>query len=170
MKNKIMFIISIAFLMISCGKSEPESVEPVVKTKKIVKKIVEPETIEIPIREDTNPISDSVSDEVYKKGIAKFYAKNSMFTEAEGHSSGGTEELELYVKNNFKITMLVTQGKKSSTMLYYPSETGKKRIVVTGTGKISIGKEVYYIKTFKDHVEIKQRSTGKKVPLYLRER
>ena len=175
MRNKILFLILITFLLISCGKKEKEpKKEPApVKAEKVAGEVPQDEKEELSgeVEGNSNPLSEYVSDEVYEDGIRRFYGEDSgMFLNDADKFTGGYEELKAYVESNFKITMLATQGGKSSAVLYYPSEEGEKRVIVTGGTILEIGEKIFYVKAFKDRVEIKQGKKGRAVPLYLRER
>jgi len=176
MRNKILFLILITFLLISCGKKEkePEKEPAPVKAEKVAGGVPQEEkekNLSEEVKENTNPLSEYISDEIYEDGIRKFYGEDGgMFIEDSNQFAGSNEELKKYIESNFKITMLATQGGKSSAVLYYPSKDGLKRIIVTGGTIVEVEEKIFYIKAFKDRVEIKQGKKGRAVPLYLRER
>ena len=116
------------------------------------------------IKKDKNPLSDYISDGVYEKGRIIFYKKDkNMFTQ-------DYREFKNYVEENFKVKMLTTQGGISSAVLYYSGENKIRRIIVKGQKKIKIGEKTYYIKVFKDRVEINLGKNSQSISLYLRER
>jgi hypothetical protein len=172
MRIKLLFITLIAFLWTSCGEKEVEPEKkkvPTVGIKKVNENIGE-EVVEDKVQ-NTNPLSEYVSDEVYKKGIEKFYnSENSMFIEDSEQFKGSFESLETHIKSSFQITMLATQNGKTSAVLYYVTTQGIKRTIVTDEKVLEIGEHHYYIKIFKDRAEIKQGKKGRAVPLYLRKR
>lgn len=171
MKTKILFITFVGFLLISCGKEE-EKTEVDVPIKKEVAEVVKvttPPVIEVP--EEVNPLSKYVSDEVYNEGVKIFYGDDeSMFIENTDEFSGSYEEFKAYVEARFKPTMLITQNGVNSAVVYYLENGSKNRAMVSGFKIIEIEDIVYYIKVFKDRIEIKQGKNGRTVPLYLRER
>jgi len=176
MRNKILFLILIAFLLISCGKKEkePEKEPAPVKAEKVAGEVPQDEKEGVSteeVEEKTNPLAEYISDDVYEEGIRRFYGEDGgMFLADADKLTGGYEEFKRYVESNFKITMLATQGGKSSAVLYYPSDEGIKRVIVSGGTILEIGEKIFYVKAFKDRVEIKQGKKGRAVPLYLRER
>ena len=171
MKTKILFILLIGLLFISCGKKEEvkEIKIPVKKEMVEVKNIVTPPAIEI--IEEVNPLSKYISDKVYDEGVKIFYGdKSSMFEEDLDVFSGNQEDYKTYIEAKFKLTMLITQNGINSAIVYFLENGSKNRAMVEGFKTIEIEKKVYDIKVFKDRVEIKEGKTGKIVPLYLRER
>jgi len=171
MKTKILFITFVGFLLISCGKEEEkrEVDVPIKKEVAEVVKVTTPPVIEVP--EEVNPLSKYVSDEVYNEGVKIFYGDDeSMFIENTDEFSGSYEEFKAYVEARFKPTMLITQNGVNSAVVYYLENGSKNRAMVSGFKIIEIEDMVYYIKVFKDRIEIKQGKNGRTVPLYLRER
>ncbi len=171
MKTKILFITFVGFILISCGKKE-ETKEVEVPIKKEVVEVVKvttPPVIEVP--EEVNPLSKYVSDEVYNEGVKIFYGdEESMFMEDTDEFSGSYEEFKAYVEARFKPTMLITQNGINSAVVYYLENGSKNRAMVSGFKIIKIEDITYYIRVFKDRIEIKQGKNGRAVPLYLRER
>lgn len=171
MKTKILFITLVGFFLASCGKKEEikEIKIPVKKERVQIENIMTPPAIEIV--EEVNPLSKYVSDKVYNEGIEIFYGdERSMFAEDTDVFSGNQEKFKAYIEAKFKPTMLITQNGVNSAMVYYLENGSRNRTMVKGFKIIEIEKIIYYIKVFKDRVEIKQGENGKAVPLYLRER
>ena len=171
MKTKILFMIVIGFLLISCRKKEEEKKEETPIKKEIVEivEVASPPVIEV--EEEVNPLSKYVSDEVYDEGIEIFYGdEDNMFTENTDEFSGNYDEFKIYVEGIFKPTMLITQNGINSAVVYYLDGGITKRAMVTGVKIIEIGEIVFYIKVFKDRIEIKQGKNGRSVSLYLRGR
>ena len=171
MKTKILFIILVGLFFVSCGKKEDEKeVKIPVKTE-----VIEVEEVTIPLAEEAveevNPLSKYISDEVYDEGVEIFYRdEESMFTEDADAFSGNYEEFKAYIEARFKPTILIAQNGVNSAVVYYLENGSKNRTMVSGFKKIEIEEIVYYIKVFKDRIEIKQGKNGRAVPLYLRER
>lgn len=171
MKTKILFITLVGFVLVSCGKKEEEKeVKIPVKTEIIeIENATPPPAIEVV--EEVNPLSKYISDEVYNEGVEIFYGdEESMFTEDADAFSGNYEEFKAYIEARFKPTMLIKQNGVNSAVVYYLEGGSKNRTMVSGFKIIEIEKIVYYIKVFKDRIEIKQGKNGRAVPLYLRER
>lgn len=171
MKTKILFITFVGFILISCGKKEGKTeVDIPVKTEAVeVVKVTTPPAIEVP--EEINPLSKYVSDEVYNEGVKIFYGdEESMFIENTDEFSGNYEEFKAYIEGKFKPTMLITQNGVNSAVVYYLENGSKNRAMVSGFKIIEIEDIAYYIRVFKDRIEIKQGKNGRAVPLYLRER
>lgn len=171
MKTKIMFITLTVFFITSCGnKKEEKEIKMPIK-----KEIVQTESImtsaPIKIVEEDNPLSKYISDKVYNEGLKIFYGdKRSMFAANTDIFSANQEKLKIYIETKFKPTMLVTQNGINSAVVYYLENGSKSRVMVRGLKIIEIEEIVYYIKVFKDRIEIKQGENGIAVPLYLRER
>lgn len=172
MKIKILFITLVGFFLISCGKKEEnKEIKIPVKTEKIEIEEVKTTPPAIEIVEEVNPLSKYISDEVYNEGVEIFYGdKESMFSEDTDIFSGNYEKFSAYIQARFKPTMLITQNGVNSAVVYYLENGSKNRTMVSGFKRIQIEKMVYYIKVFKDRIEIKQGENGRSVPLYLRER
>ncbi len=171
MKTKILFITLVGLFLISCGKKEEEKeVKIPVKTEIIeVEETTPPPAIEVV--EEVNPLSKYISDEVYNEGVKIFYGdEGSMFTEDRDLFSGNHEKFKAYIEARFKPTMLITQNGVNSAVVYYLEDGSKNRTIVRGFKIIEIEKIVYYIKVFKDRIEIEQGKNGRVVPLYLRGR
>ena len=171
MKTKMLFITIIGFFLISCGKkAEEKKVE--IPTKQETVEVVEvttPSAVEVV--EEVNPLSKYISDEVYDKGVEIFYGnEESMFAENTDEFSGNYDEFKTYIEGKFKPTMLITQSGTNSAVVYYLDSGITKRLMVIGIKVIEIDEILYYIKAFKDRIEIKQGKNGRSVPLYLRGR
>ncbi|OQY42082.1 MAG: hypothetical protein B6227_03280 [Fusobacteriia bacterium 4572_74] len=172
MKTKILFLTLVGSFLISCNKEE-KKVEIPVKTEKVeTVKVVEattPSVIEEP--EKLNPLSKYLSDEVYDEGVKIFYGdEESMFMENLDEFSGNYGKFKAFVEAKFKPTMLITQNGVNSAVVYYLENGSKNRAIISGFKTIKIENMAYYIKVFKDRIEIKQGKNGRAVPLYLRER
>ncbi|WP_028855071.1 hypothetical protein [Psychrilyobacter atlanticus] len=171
MKTNILFIMFAGFIFISCGKKEEKKVLDIPVKKEVIEvvKVTTPPVIEVP--EEVNPLSKYVSDEVYNEGVKIFYDdEESMFMEDTDEFSGSYEEFKAYVEARFKPTMLITQNGVNSAVVYYLEEGSKNRAMISGLEMIEIEDITYYIRVFKDRIEIKQGKNGRAVPLYLRER
>ena len=170
MKNNILVIVFVSFLFITCGKKdETKEVEAPIKKEKleVVKETTQPITEEL---EEINPLSKYMSDEVYNEGIKLFYSeKESMFMEDSSGFSYNYENFKAYIEGRFKPTMLIKQNGVNSAVVYYLDNGSKKRTIIMGHKIIEIEEVKYFIKAFKDRIEIKQGENGKAVPLYLRE-
>ena len=171
MKTNILFIMFAGFIFISCGKKEEKKKIDIPIKKEVVEvvKVTTPPVIEVP--EEVNPLSKYVSDQVYNEGVKIFYGdEESMFMEDTDEFSGSYEEFKTYVEAKFKPTMLITQNGVNSAVVYYVEDDSKNRAMISGLEMIEIENITYYIKVFKDRIEIKQGKNGRAVPLYLRER
>jgi len=171
MKIKIMFITLVGFFLISCGKKKEEKKIKIPIKKEVVQieKVTTPTAIKIV--EEVNPLSKYISDKVYNEGVKFFYGdKRNIFVTDTDVFSGNQEKFKEYVKAKFKPTMLITQNGVNSAIVYYLENGTKSRTMVRGFEMIEIEEIVYYIKVFKDRIEIKQGKNGRAVPLYLRER
>ncbi len=171
MRTKILFITLVGFFLVSCGKKEEEKkVEIPVKTEIIkVEEVTTPPAIEVV--EEVNPLSKYISDEVYNEGVEIFYGdEESMFIEDADEFSGNYDKFKAYIEARFKPTMLIAQNGVNSAVVYYLENGSKNRTMVSGFKIIKIEETIYYIKVFKDRIEIKQGKNGRAVPLYLRER
>jgi len=171
MKTKILFITFVGFVLISCGKKEEEKVVNIPIKKDVVEvvKVTTPPVIEVP--EEVNPLSKYLSDKIYNEGVETYYGDDeNMFTEDRDEFSGNHDEFKAYVEARFKPTMLITQNGVNSAVVYYLENGSKNRAIVSGLKMIEIENIPYYIKVFKDRIEIKQGKNGRAVPLYLRER
>jgi len=172
MKIKMLFIILLGIFSVSCGKKEEkkEMKIPVkMEVAEVQKATTTPPAIEVV--EEVNPLSKYISDEVYNKGVEVIYGdEESMFSEDLGQFSGSYDEFKAYVEARFKPTMLITQNGVNSAVVYYLENGSKNRAMVSGFKIIEIEDIAYYIRVFKDRVEIKQGKNGRIVPLYLRER
>lgn len=171
MKIKMLFIILLGIFFVSCGKKEEkkEVKKPVKMEAAEVEATTTPPAIEVV--EEVNPLSKYISDEVYNEGIEVIYGdEESMFSEDLGQFSGSYDEFKAYVEARFKPTMLITQNGVNSAVVYYLENGSKNRAMVSGFKIIEIEDIAYYIRVFKDRVEIKQGKNGRIVPLYLRER
>ncbi|MGB6128526.1 MAG: hypothetical protein WBG30_07235 [Psychrilyobacter sp.] len=171
MKTKILFITFIGFILISCGKKEEEKEVDIPIKKELIEvvKVATPPAIEV--QEEVNPLSKYLSDKIYNEGIEIYYGDDeNMFTEDKKEFSRNYDEFKAYVEARFKPTMLITQNGVNSAVVYYLENGSKNRAIVSGFKMIEIEDVTYYIKVFKDKIEIKQGKNGKAVPLYLRER
>jgi len=171
MKTKILFITFVGFILISCGKKEEKREVDIPIKREVVEvvKVTTPPVIEVP--EEVNPLSKYLSDKIYNEGVEIFYGDDeNMFTEDRDEFSGNHDEFKAYVEARFKPTMLITQNGVNSAVVYYLENGSKNRAIVSGFKIIKIENIAYYIKVFKDRIEIKQGKNGRAVPLYLRER
>ena len=171
MKIKILFIISVGFFLASCSKKEEvKEIKIPIKTQEVQIENKKSPSI-ITVVEEVNPLSEYISDKVYNEGVKIFYGdERNMFSEDTDVFSGNQEKLKANIEARFKLAMLVTQSGVNSAVIYYLENGSKNRVIINGFKIIEIEKIVYYIKIFKDRIEIKEGKNGRSVPLYLRER
>ena len=176
MKSKLLLVALVGLLLISCGKKEevkPPNEEEVVVEEQVIDQGDATSEQAIEVKEDENPLSEYVSDEVYENGREIFYGESEnadMFAEDKEQFSGNYEDFKAYVESNFEPTMLITQNGVNSAVVYFSDGESTKRIIIKGSRVIEKDGSKYYINVFKDRVEIKKGKNGRVVPLYLRGR